>query len=92
MKASRVRSGDTIELFDMNGTFRKAVVLNTDKTGTEIQLLEEKNKKKHEQLKISLGVALPKGNRSDWLFEKITELGVRFIFSTFNLHALSLSN
>jgi 16S rRNA (uracil1498-N3)-methyltransferase len=89
MRASRVKCGDVIELFNVNGTFRKAVVINISKSATEVELLEDDKKQKTtDQTKVSLGVALPKGNRSDWLLEKVTELGVSEVWPIQSTHSV----
>ena len=73
LKALRLKSGDSIELFDGEGKVALAKINSSKETFLDIIKIDVIPKEKKE---VILLTAIPKGERSDWLIEKIVELGV----------------
>ena len=74
LKALRLREGEKIEVFNGHGLFALATLRGTEEEEPylEVQEPQEAPKPDHE---LFLAVATPKGDRADWLVEKITEIG-----------------
>lgn len=71
----RGRPSDIVELFDGAGRAARAQVVSVSRKSVDLQILESFRidpAARH----VVLGVAVPKGDRFDWLIEKATELGV----------------
>lgn len=75
MNVLRIKPGETVELFDGQGTVVLASVDSMNRRevhlSTQSQRIEDGS-----QREVILGTAVPKGDRFDWLIEKATELGV----------------
>ena len=71
----RLRPGDSVELFDGTGRYVRAQLL----PGPLRQVLIEDGPAFQAPATVALTVAVatPKGERADWLIEKLAELGVR---------------
>ncbi|HLD29900.1 MAG TPA: RsmE family RNA methyltransferase, partial [bacterium] len=67
--------GDEIELFDGTGKAYRARIDTIDGDDIRGTVVSERTAP-HARLRISLYQAVPKGDRFDWLVEKIAELGV----------------
>lgn len=75
MHVMRAKVGDEVELFDGSGLVARAQVNVLRRQSVDLQILESRREERpHRQL--VLGTAVPKGDRFDWLIEKVTELGV----------------
>ena len=74
LKALRLTEGEKIEVFDGQGFFALATLRGIDdgQPYLDVQTPQEAPKPDHE---LFLAVATPKGDRADWLGEKITEIG-----------------
>ena len=74
LKALRLVEGEKIEVFDGQGLFALATLrgVDTGEAYLDIQEPQEAPKPAHE---LFIAVATPKGDRADWLVEKITEIG-----------------
>lgn len=72
----RLGVGDSITLFDGSGTEFDAQVEKLDRRSLRLSILERRMVDRELPFKLSLAVALPKGDRQRWLIEKATELGV----------------
>jgi 16S rRNA (uracil1498-N3)-methyltransferase len=72
----RVKCGSQITLFDGSGAEFNATVENLGRNALELNVLAREEIDRELPLKITLGVALPKGDRQKWLIEKAVELGV----------------
>ncbi|OHB70190.1 MAG: hypothetical protein A2V70_08860 [Planctomycetes bacterium RBG_13_63_9] len=75
----RVRPGSQVVLFDGSGTEFAARVERIGRADVELAVLAGKEVDRELPVDVSLGVALPKGDRQRWLVEKAVELGVRRI-------------
>jgi len=72
----RAEVGDTVTLFDGQGSEFSARVKSIGKSQIQLDVLEQRDVDRELSVKVVLAVALPKGDRQRWLLEKATELGV----------------
>ncbi len=72
----RLKTGDTVELFDGAGTLAKASIEKATSKLVSLKIIDLKKTEKPNKPEIIIAVSLPKGERFDWLLEKCTELGV----------------
>ena len=75
----RAKPGQEVVLFDGSGAEWQARVTRIGRTEVELELLARREVDRESPLHLTLGVALPKGDRQRWLVEKAVELGVRRI-------------
>jgi 16S rRNA (uracil1498-N3)-methyltransferase len=73
MRAAR---GSRVTLFDGSGYEFEAAVERLGRSEVELAILDRRQVDREAASALSLGVALPKGDRQKWLVEKATELGV----------------
>lgn len=74
-RVMRAKTGDTVELFDGQGTSWTATVQAIQRNHVSLRLDQKQSETISNKPNITLAVALPKGDRQKWLIEKITELG-----------------
>jgi len=72
----RVGPGSRVVLFDGGGDQFRAVVDRAGRTDVHLSITSRERIDRELPLSLTLGVALPKGDRQRWLVEKATELGV----------------
>jgi 16S rRNA (uracil1498-N3)-methyltransferase len=72
----RARVGDEVTLFDGSGSEFAARIVKLGKQAVDLEVVARKEISRELTLPLTLGVALPKGDRQKWLVEKATELGV----------------
>jgi 16S rRNA (uracil1498-N3)-methyltransferase len=72
----RGQIGDQVTLFDGSGAEFAARVERVGRAEVEMSILSRLAVDRELPLHLTLGVALPKGDRQRWLAEKATELGV----------------
>ena len=72
----RVKRGSRVVLFDGSGAEFVAAVEHVGRGDLELNVLSREAIDRELPLRITLGVALPKGDRQKWLVEKAVELGV----------------
>jgi 16S rRNA (uracil1498-N3)-methyltransferase len=72
----RARPGLRVVLFDGGGSEFPAVVERVGRAEVELSAQTPELIDRELPLELTLGVALPKGDRQKWLVEKATELGV----------------
>ena len=75
-KVLRARVGDQVMLFDGKGSEFEATVESIGRGSTELLVGAECSVDRELAFQLSLAVALPKGDRQQWLVEKLVELGV----------------
>lgn len=76
----RAQPGDTVILFDGRGRSWTARVDRIDRDAVSLDVVAEQPAAPPAGPRLTLAVALPKGDRQKWLVEKLTELGVhRFV-------------
>ncbi len=71
----RVTAGDLVVLFDGSGSQAEARVVRADR-GRIMLEVDEPKAQPPPAMTVTVGVAAPKGERADWLVEKLTEVGV----------------
>ena len=76
VQVMRVGVGEEVTLFDGSGKEYRASVTQASKKGVILAVLEERAVSRESTVSVTLGVALPRGDRQAWLVEKATELGV----------------
>lgn len=72
----RARPGTRVKLFDGSGCEWLAEVKTVDRGTVRLTVLSRHEVDRELPIEITLGVALPKGERQKWLVEKSVELGV----------------
>ncbi len=72
----RASVGERIVVFDGSGAEFSAEVTNLGRSTVELRVLAREEVNRELPFDLTLGVALPKGDRQRWLVEKATELGV----------------
>ena len=78
-KVLRLRPGDSMTLFDESGWEHDAVLRSVDVERAEIEIQRSYLAQRESPLELTLGLALTKGDKMDFVIEKATELGVRTI-------------
>jgi 16S rRNA (uracil1498-N3)-methyltransferase len=73
----RAKPGDRVVLFDGRGNEAEARVEKVRRAEVDLSIETIREVSRELPLEITLGVALPKGDRQRWLVEKAVELGVR---------------
>jgi 16S rRNA (uracil1498-N3)-methyltransferase len=71
----RAAVGDSVTVFDDSGAEFTAVVEKSARSEVELRILSRNEISRELPFQLSVGVALPKGERQKWLVEKLTELG-----------------
>ena len=77
--ALRASIGTEVVLWDGSGAEFSARIINLTRSSARLEILARKEVDRELPIKITLGVALPKGDRQRWLVEKAVELGVATI-------------
>lgn len=72
----RGQVGDEVTLFDGSGSEFIARVEKTSRSAVDLAVLQSQEVDRELPLMLTLGVALPKGERQKWLIEKAVEVGV----------------
>ncbi len=72
----RAKPGDEVTLFDGQGWEYQARVETVGRGEVGLQIIGRAEVSRETSCAITLGVALPKGERQRWLVEKLVELGV----------------
>jgi len=76
LKVMRAELGDDVTLFDGSGAEYSARITQITRNVVELELLARHEVDRELAFDLTLGVALPKGDRQRWLIEKAVELGV----------------
>lgn len=71
----RLRRGDGLTLFNGRGAEYPARVLDTGKRLVSVEILGVESPKRELDFRLEVAAPLPKGDRADFLIEKLTELG-----------------
>jgi 16S rRNA (uracil1498-N3)-methyltransferase len=72
----RLRPGDSVCLFNGDGQEYSAVVVARARNGVELNVLTVKSPVRELPQRLEVAAPLPKGDRGQFLLEKLTELGV----------------
>lgn len=79
VQVMRARAGDSVILFDGSGAEYSARVIGIERSRVDLEVLARHEVDRELGISITLGIALPKGERQRWLIEKAVELGVACI-------------
>ena len=72
----RAKVGTRVTLFDGSGWQFDAVVRRISRSEVELAIAGRQEVDREARIAVTLGAALPKGDRQKWLVEKVVELGV----------------
>lgn len=72
----RVRTGETIELFDGRGLLAEGRITEVSRRHLDAEILYRRHVPASALLPLTVAAAPPKGDRLKWMVEKLTELGV----------------
>ncbi len=72
----RAKVEDEVTLFDNSGSEYLARLTSVGRTSVQVEIIEQKEINRELNFELTIGVALPKGDRQKWLIEKAVELGV----------------
>jgi 16S rRNA (uracil1498-N3)-methyltransferase len=72
----RANVGDRVTLFDDSGAEFEAAIERLGRADADLRILERRESDRELPFTLTIGVAIPKGDRQKWLVEKLTELGV----------------
>jgi 16S rRNA (uracil1498-N3)-methyltransferase len=72
----RVRPGDAVCLFNGNGHEYPARVVAVDRRAVHLEVLGRATPQRESPVAVEVAAPLPKGDRAQFLLEKLTELGV----------------
>lgn len=76
----RLRAGDSVELFDDAGAVAPGTIIECASERVSVRVDELFATGNETPLKLTVASAVPKGDRAEWMIEKLSELGVeRFI-------------
>ena len=75
-KVLRMKAGDRVTLFDGTGIECEAEIREVDRRSAQLAVLTRQEVDRELPFHLTLAVALPKGDRQQWLVEKCVELGV----------------
>ncbi|MFP6587345.1 MAG: RsmE family RNA methyltransferase, partial [Pirellulaceae bacterium] len=68
--------GDRVELFDGSGWQWNAEIVDVGRNEVTLKILSTEEADLEPALALTVGIALPKGDRQKWIIEKLVELGV----------------
>ena len=83
----RAGPGDVVVLFDGSGAEFSARVETVGRAEIELAVLDRREVSRELPWPLTVGVALPKGDRQRWLVEKATELGVTCLVPQLSRHS-----
>lgn len=75
----RASVGDSVTLFDGSGAEFTAQVDSLARSAVTLRVTQRREIDRELPISVTVGVALPKGDRQRWLIEKLTELGVTML-------------
>jgi len=84
LKVLRLSPGQPLTLFDGQGGEYKAKLLELNRQGAKVEVLEFVAREAESQLKISLGQVISRGEKMDLTIQKAVELGVTSITPLFS--------
>jgi len=78
-KALRLKSGDTITVFDGRGGEYEATLMRIDKDRVDVKVGAWRDAEVESQVAVGLVQGLPEADKMDWIIQKTVELGVAWI-------------
>ncbi len=85
----RAAAGASITLFDGSGAEFAGVVESVRRAEAVVRIVERHEVDRELPFELTVGVALPKGDRQKWLVEKLTELGVTTLVPLVTEHGVA---
>ena len=80
LNVMRLKSGDQVTLFDGAGHEFNATIIGTTRKTVDLEVGAQLEVDREASRRLTIAAAIPKGDRSRWLVEKLTEIGVaRFV-------------
>lgn len=76
VRVLRARIGDIVSLFDGRGTVATATIQQISDSVVELQIVERTTEALLGPPSMAVAACVPKGDRFQWMVEKLTELGV----------------
>jgi len=96
IRASRLKPGDFLELFNGKGMFVKGKIVQFRGKMTEVEILEELenggNYGPPYSLRVTLAVGMPKGDHAEYLLEKVTEVGASEVIPLITKRSVMIPN
>jgi 16S rRNA (uracil1498-N3)-methyltransferase len=84
----RLKPGDAVTLLDDGGLEHAAVIRHVSETHAQVEVLRSYQPERESSLKLTLSLALTKGEKTDWVVEKATEMGVQTIIPFVSTHTV----
>jgi 16S rRNA (uracil1498-N3)-methyltransferase len=84
----RLRPGDQVQIFDGEGWEHEAAIRALSSERAEIDIIRSYEARRESPLKVTLAVALTKGEKMDFVVEKATELGAHIVAPLFSANAV----
>jgi len=72
----RLKVDDTVELFDSSGSVAPATIVQCDESAVVVRVVEVNSAPEGSAARLVVASAVPKGDRAEWMIEKLSELGV----------------
>ncbi len=79
IKVMRAKPGDVVELFDGTDMQWQAEVTDIRRNDATLTLLSSELMSREPSIALTLGIALPKGDRQKWVIARLVELGVQCV-------------
>jgi len=79
VRVLRLKPGDDIILFDESGTEYKGSIIGIDTKEVTVEVEESRRVETESRLNTTLLQGIPKGEKMDFIVQKATELGVKYI-------------
>ena len=86
----RKKKGDIIWVVDGEGTGYEVKILHIEKNGVRGKIIRTRRRTGEPVAEVSLAQGVLKGERFDWLVEKVTEIGVRKIIPFISKNAVTV--
>lgn len=75
----RIQADDEVGLLDGKGTLAVGAVTKVGRKDLQVRVNQRSESPPQNRSRLTVAVAMPKGDRCKWMFEKLGELGVRSI-------------
>ncbi len=89
VKVMRARVGDEVVVFDGSGAEFLTKIASISRQAVQLDVVERREIDRELARTVTVAVALPKGDRQQWLVEKLTELGVTRLVPVISHHSVA---
>lgn len=72
----RMSVGDAVELFDDAGNVAPATIIQSDESAVVVRVDDVNARSEATAARLAVASAVPKGDRAEWMVEKLSEVGV----------------